>query len=108
MFLTFGRCIMTKICATEDTGFTILGVICRNYFGFLNQRPTGLAVPEECLICEKMLQCMAAESKAEIARVETKAEFRDVGKTEPIIIIEEISENFEKPKTVTRQVENEE
>ncbi len=93
---------------TENTGFTVLGVICRNHFGFLTQRPKGLAVPEECLTCEKMLQCMAAESKAKISRSETKVEFEDTQKTEPIIIIEEINENFEKPKTVTRQVENEE
>lgn len=92
---------MTKMCATEDTSFTVLGVICRNHFGFLNQRPKGSDVPEECLTCEKMIECMTSKFKAKTRQIETKTESKNFEKTEPIIIIEEINENFEKTKTIT-------
>ncbi len=98
---------MAKMYVTADTGSIVLGVICRNHFGFLNQRPKGLPVPEECLVCEKRLECINAKSKAKTCQVDIKAEFKGIEKTEPVIIIEEINENFEKPKRIMRQPEKE-
>lgn len=46
----------------------------------------------------------AVKSKAKTSQIETKSESKRIEKTESIII-EEINENFEKPKTITRQVE---
>lgn len=94
---------MAKIRTVEDTGFMVSSLTCRN-LGFLNQRSKDLAVPEECLVCEKMLECIAVKSKAKTSQIETKSESKRIEKTESIII-EEINENFEKPKTITRQVE---
>ncbi len=107
MLLTFGRFNVTKMYVTEDAGSTVLGVICRNHFGFLNQRSKGLPMPEECLVCEKILECMNAKSKAKTHQVDTKTESKGIEKTEPAIIIEEINENFEKPKRIMRQLEKE-
>ena len=30
---------------------------CAHYFGFLDALPKGAAIPDECLICPKVLQC---------------------------------------------------
>jgi len=30
---------------------------CRHHFGYLVSRPKNASVPEECLICQKMLEC---------------------------------------------------
>ncbi|MDH5482210.1 MAG: hypothetical protein OEY22_04950 [Candidatus Bathyarchaeota archaeon] len=30
---------------------------CARYFGFLNSIPKNAAIPDECLICPKVLQC---------------------------------------------------
>jgi DNA-directed RNA polymerase subunit RPC12/RpoP len=31
---------------------------CGQYFGYLNKRPKGTPIPETCLTCEKMVECM--------------------------------------------------
>ncbi|MGC8998107.1 MAG: hypothetical protein ACP5JW_01690 [Candidatus Bathyarchaeia archaeon] len=31
---------------------------CKHYFGYLNQRPAKKGVPEQCIVCEKIVQCM--------------------------------------------------
>jgi len=30
---------------------------CAHYFGFLDSLPKGAAIPDECLVCPKVLQC---------------------------------------------------
>ncbi|MGE5638076.1 MAG: hypothetical protein ACM3WQ_05150, partial [Chloroflexota bacterium] len=72
--------------------------------GFLSQRSKDLVIAEECLVCEKMLECMTVKCEAKTHQPETKLEFKNIEETKSIII-EEINENFEKPKTITRQVE---
>lgn len=36
---------------------------CARYFGFLNSIPKEGAVPEECLICPKVLQCTVRQEQ---------------------------------------------
>jgi hypothetical protein len=31
---------------------------CKHYFGYLSQRSSKEGVPEECIVCEKIVQCM--------------------------------------------------
>jgi DNA-directed RNA polymerase subunit RPC12/RpoP len=31
---------------------------CSNGFGYLKKRPKGTPIPDECLVCEKMIQCL--------------------------------------------------
>lgn len=33
-------------------------VECKHYFGYLKKRPTNISVPEECLTCSKMIECL--------------------------------------------------
>jgi len=33
-------------------------VKCDHFFGFLNKRTRGTPVPERCLICERMVECL--------------------------------------------------
>jgi len=32
---------------------------CSHGFGYLKKRPKGTPIPDECLICQKMIQCLA-------------------------------------------------
>jgi len=31
---------------------------CKHYFGYLSKRSSKEGVPEECIVCEKIVQCM--------------------------------------------------
>ncbi|MEM3640323.1 MAG: hypothetical protein QXH37_00125 [Candidatus Bathyarchaeia archaeon] len=31
---------------------------CKNFFGYLKKRPKNTPIPEECLICDKMIECL--------------------------------------------------
>ncbi len=31
---------------------------CKHYFGYLKKRPKSTSVPEECLTCSKMIECL--------------------------------------------------
>ncbi|MEM1539937.1 MAG: hypothetical protein QXJ07_00930 [Candidatus Bathyarchaeia archaeon] len=31
---------------------------CRHYFGYLSNRSSKDGIPEECIVCEKIVQCM--------------------------------------------------
>jgi len=33
-------------------------VKCQHFLGFLKKRDKGMAIPDECLTCEKMIECM--------------------------------------------------
>ena len=32
---------------------------CQHYFGYLKKRPKDTVIPDDCLTCEKMIECMA-------------------------------------------------
>jgi hypothetical protein len=34
-------------------------VSCQHFLGYLKRRPKDTPVPEDCLMCEKMIECMA-------------------------------------------------
>ena len=99
---------MAETHTTEGTGFTISSSVCRHHFGFLNERIKGTAIPEECLTCEKMLDCITSKPETEAVQVETKPELEVVAKAEEsIVVVEEIEETFadEKPKIIPQRVE---
>jgi len=31
---------------------------CQHFFGYLKQRPKDTSIPEDCLVCDKMIECM--------------------------------------------------
>jgi hypothetical protein len=33
-------------------------VSCQHFFGYLKQRPKDTSIPEDCLVCDKMIECM--------------------------------------------------
>lgn len=39
---------------------------CPYYFGYLNQRSKGEEIPEECLTCKKIVQCMLTKVAHEV------------------------------------------
>jgi len=38
---------------------------CEHHFGYLSDRASGEKIPEECMVCEKMLDCMVRTEKNE-------------------------------------------
>jgi DNA-directed RNA polymerase subunit RPC12/RpoP len=34
------------------------GVSCQHFFGYLGKRPKDTSIPEDCLVCERMIECM--------------------------------------------------
>ena len=81
---------MAETCAAEATGFTVSSSPCQRYFGFLSQRPKGTPIPEECLTCEKMLDCMVSKPDA-TAKLETKPEPNVAEQGETTVTFEEVT-----------------
>jgi hypothetical protein len=48
----------------EDTKKVVItknkedNVQCKHFLGYLKTRPKDMSVPDECLTCDKMIQCM--------------------------------------------------
>jgi DNA-directed RNA polymerase subunit RPC12/RpoP len=38
---------------------TVTEAICSHGFGYLKKRPKGTQIPDECLVCQKMIQCLS-------------------------------------------------
>lgn len=57
---------MSKKARTEMDGqdFATLDSSCPHYLGYLRQRAKGEGIPEECLACEKAVECMLSEPKS--------------------------------------------
>ena len=66
---------------------------CSHQFGYMRQRPRDQEIPEECLACEKMVDCMLSELRGDSLTGEVeKAE------VEPEIpMVEEVKEPVEEP-----------
>jgi len=81
---------MVKTREAETIGFTVSSSACQRYFGFLSQRSKGTPIPEECLTCEKMLDCMV--SKPDVtAKMETKPEPNVAEQVETTVTVEEVT-----------------
>lgn len=57
---------MSKKARTEidAQGFASFDSSCPHFFGYLGQRAKGEGIPEECLACEKAVECMLSEPKS--------------------------------------------
>ncbi|MGQ9507145.1 MAG: hypothetical protein ACUVTB_04720 [Candidatus Bathycorpusculaceae bacterium] len=33
-------------------------VECKHFLGYLKKRPKGMSIPDECLVCDKMVECL--------------------------------------------------
>lgn len=55
---------------TEETTSKETG--CRHHFGYLSQRPKTEKMPEECMLCPKILECMLAQLKRDISSPQIK------------------------------------
>jgi hypothetical protein len=69
-----GAMTMAETHAAEKPGFTVSSSPCKRYFGYLSQREKGAAMPDDCLTCEKMLDCMFSKPDNPAAIVEKKPE----------------------------------
>jgi DNA-directed RNA polymerase subunit RPC12/RpoP len=56
-----GRSVETPIPLRETRGSSEKlerSVDCQHFFGYLKKRPKDTSIPEDCLTCEKMIECM--------------------------------------------------
>jgi hypothetical protein len=122
---------MTQTELVDKPDVTVSESACKHHFGFLNQRAKGVATPEECFTCEKMLDCMVSkpdgttpatefvEPTQEMEAVEEAAkkveepvakpvEVTEVTRAEheSVIVVEEVEEPIvaDKPKTAISDV----
>jgi hypothetical protein len=82
---------MAETREAEATGFTVSSSACQHYFGFLSQRPKGTPIPEECLTCEKMLDCLVSKPDLAAAKLETKTELNVAKQAETAVTFEEVT-----------------
>ena len=122
---------MTQTELVDKPDVTISPSACTHHFGFLNQRAKGVATPEECFTCEKMLDCMVSkpdgttpatefveptqemEAVEEVAKkveepIAEPVEAAEATRAEPesVIVVEEVEEPIvvDKPKTAINDV----
>src|SRR3990170_5415089 len=85
---------MAKTLADEKPEILISNSTCQHRFGFLGQRPKGTDFPDECLTCEKILDCMFSERKDDNATQVTEQHVPEPEKAE------EVATKLE-PETIT-------
>src|SRR4030067_379641 len=86
----------------KSVDFTVSSSVCPHHLGFLGQRPKGLAIPDECLTCEKIIECMASKAEEKAAKQELPAieRTKDLG--------EEVGEKSKKQKPEQDEIKQEE
>jgi hypothetical protein len=65
----------------ESPDFAVCASVCPHHFGFLSQRAKGSAIPDECLTCEKVIDCILLKPEDTAAEPETKPELSAVERT---------------------------
>jgi hypothetical protein len=68
----YGALAMGQTELVEKSQSTISEAACKHQFGFLGARPKGVAIPEECFTCERMLDCTISKPKNTLPTVEVK------------------------------------
>jgi hypothetical protein len=86
----------------EGLGSAVSSSVCPYYLGFLGQRPKGSAIPDECLACEKILDCMVPKPQDIAAKPEVESEFSAVQRAEDLA--EELGEKDKKEKLEEEEV----
>ena len=93
---------MAETLNDEKPHILISSSTCKHKFGHLGQRPKGTAIPDECLTCEKMLDCMFSERKDEAAPQLTEQEVPEAEKAEEVA---EEPEAKTAPKEPAKEIE---
>ena len=88
----------------EKSDVTISRSACKHQFGFLSQRSKGVAIPEECFTCERMLDCTISKPEdtgPAVEIVEIEPEETEEKKQDPEITQEEsekdVAESIDEP-----------
>jgi len=84
---------------TDKRRFTFSNPKCLHHLGYLSQRPRGEKIPEECMTCEKIVECMLSKLKGSSSATKRKSKGP---------IVEEVKEAAEEPAEETVEKEFEE
>ncbi|MEM3626666.1 MAG: hypothetical protein QXZ25_01425 [Candidatus Bathyarchaeia archaeon] len=87
----------------EKQEFAPLDLKCPHSFGYLSQRRKGEKIPDECITCEKLLDCMLSEVKGEAPTPKPKSEI-----PEPTTTKEAIKEAEKPMEEAAEQIKMEE
>lgn len=85
-------------------GFVVSSSVCLHQFGFLSQRPKGMEIPDECLTCEKVVECMLSKPEDTAATPEIKPEFSAVERAKDLV--EEFGEKNKKERPKEDEVKH--
>ncbi len=66
---------------TEEQGFALTSN-CPYHFGYLNQRPKGEEIPEECITCEKSMDCMLSKLESSSSKPAKKLKIPTIKQTQ--------------------------
>ncbi len=97
-----GAIIMAETHAAEKEGFTVSSSTCKRYFGYLGQREKGAAMPDDCLTCGKMIDCMFSKPDHPVVTTEREPE---PPQEEEIEIQETVEDEPTAPVTYAERVE---
>ncbi len=99
----------------EKSRSTIPESGCKHQFGFLAARSKGVAIPEECFTCERMLDCTVSKPEGtlptvdvkEVETVEVEEEEQTLKVTEEVTeeLTEEATEEIVEPESVDESVD---
>lgn len=78
----------------KSLDFAVSTSVCPHNLGFLSKRPKGSVIPDECLTCEKIFDCMTSKPEETVAEPETKPGSQSVERTKDLA--EEFEEKSEK------------
>lgn len=108
---------MGQIELVEKSQSTISEAACKHQFGFLGARPKGVAIPEECFTCERMLDCTISKTKDTLptvevkevkpAKVEEEKQTLEVTEEASEEATEEVTEEIAEPESVDEPVDGE-
>jgi hypothetical protein len=94
---------LAETLSDEKQSILISSSACRHKFGFLGQRPKGTDIPDECLTCEKMIDCMVPERKDnDVTEQVTEQEVLETAKPEEVV---EEAETKAPPEETVKEIE---
>jgi hypothetical protein len=102
-----GVVAMAETELAEKSEVTISASACKHSFGFLSQRAKGVAIPDGCFTCEKMLDCTTPKSEGtpvteEIVETQPEEIAESKQELEPA---EDAEEDFEEAAEEVAEVE---
>jgi hypothetical protein len=88
--------------STQRSSSKISG--CPHHFGYLSQRPRGEEIPEECMVCKKIVDCMVSRAReTHITPIKSNSFTPEI--ESEILLVEEVTESAKNHGEETVKIE---